>query len=62
MSCNSNLYKDANIARMTATLECAVAVLDRDITEETGTADKTLIRLVSLSIVFFYMYIQVGHG
>ena len=38
---------------MTVTLECAVAVFDRDVNEETGTAAETLTLLVSLSIVFF---------
>ena len=48
------MYKDTNIANLTATVERAVAVLDRDVAEETGTAAKTLIRFVSLSIVFFF--------
>ena len=47
------MYKHANIANMTATLERAVAMFDRDTTEETGTAAETLTHLVSLSIVFF---------
>ena len=38
---------------MTVTLERAVAVLDWDVTAETGTAAETLTHLVSLSIVFF---------
>ena len=49
-------FRENCIADMTVTLECVqrwLAVYDRDISEETGTAVKTLIRLVSLSIFFF---------
>ena len=45
---------------MTVTLECAVAVLDRYVTEETGTAAKTLIWLVS--IVFFFLHVCTGRA
>ena len=50
------MYKHANIANMTATLERAVAVLDQDFAAGTGTEAKTLIRFVS--IVFFLLVLQ----